>query len=264
MSGLTDLLSRVNSRTDEFLRNRLGGELAVGDFNRDGRFTLGGLVALLSLGARERPRQALQPMDLSVLDATLVERALDQLHAPVTVDEARQILELLRTGAIATDVASALHVTLRFARRLPPELVIDLLQLPALPRDVIDAISKDLAGVVGRQPREVLAELRDGRIDCAVLPNTLGVVLNRAATRNVAETIRALIGPENRTVRLSILIYARTQGIDLDEDDLDALYQAIDPATADLSPLLNRGLDRLMAQFRGAGEAVAVLRRLRA
>jgi hypothetical protein len=264
MSGLTDLLSRVNSRTDEFLRDRLHGDTAVGDFTRDGRFNLGGLVALLSLGARERPRTAPAPADLSTLDAALVRRVLDQLHAPVTPEEAQQILDLLRTGAIASDVASALHVTLRFARRLPPELVIDLLQLPALPGDLIEAISEDVRAAVPRQPRQVLVELRDGRIDHAVLPHTLGVVLNRAAPRSVAATLRALIGPENRTVRLAILIYARAQGIDLDEDDLDALYQAIDPANVDLSPLLKRGLDRLLAESRGRGNAVALLRRLRA
>jgi hypothetical protein len=89
-------------------------------------------------------------------------------------------------------------------------------------------------------------------------------VLNRAATKEVAETLRALIGPENRTIRLAILIYARTQGVDIDEEDLDALYQAIDPANPDLSPLLNRGLDRLTTQYSGAGEALAILRRLAA
>ena len=264
MSGLRELLSRVNSRTDEFLRNRLGGEPTVGEFRRDGRFNLGGLIALLSLGARDRPREAPQPMDLSTLDAALVKMALDRVHSPVTLEEAGQILELLKSGAITTDVASAVHVMLRFARRLPPDLIIDVLQLPALPQDVIDAVSDDLAAAAARQPREVLAELRDGRIDRAVLPKTLGVLLNRAATRNVAETIRALIGPENRTIRLAILIYARTQGIDIDEDDLDALYQAINPARPDLSPLLNQGLDRLVTQLHGADQAVAVLRRLRA
>jgi hypothetical protein len=47
------------------------------------------------------------------------------------------------------------------------------------------------------------------------------------------------------------LMYARTQGIKPTEDDLDALYQAIDPARPDLSPLLNRGLDQLTTRLQG-------------
>ena len=51
-----------------------------------------------------------------------------------------------------------------------------------------------------------------------------------AAPGVLVETIRALIGPENQTLRLAVLVYARTQGIDLDEEDLDALFRALDPA----------------------------------
>jgi hypothetical protein len=263
MSGLTDLLARVNSGTDGFLRERLAGAAAAGEFADDGRFSLGGLVALLSLGARERPREAPEQSDLAGLDVGMLQSVLDRVGSPVRPDQAAEILQLLKSGAVGRDVASALRVTVRFARRLPPELVLDLLELPALPGDVVDAISADLSGTGDRQPTAVLQELSDGQIDRALLPRTLGVLLNRAATRNIAETVRALIGPENRTVRLAILVYARMQGIDLDEKDLDALYRAIDPARPDLTPLLNRGLDRLVSQSSSAAHALIVLRRLR-
>ena len=261
--GLSELLGRVNSKTDDFLRTRLGTDPGAGEFKQDGRFNLGGLIGILSVGARDRARAAPEGPDLAILDSARVKAALDHVNSPVTLEEAEEILVLLRSGAIASDVASALHATAKSARRLPPDLFIDVLRLPHLPGDIIDAVSDDLAGR-GETPRNVLTALRDGRIDRAILPNTLGVVLNRAATKEVAETLRALIGPENRTVRLAILIYARTQGVDIDEEDLDALYQAIDPANPDLSPLLNSGLDRLTTQYRGAGEALAILRRLAA
>jgi hypothetical protein len=262
--GLSELLGRVNSKTDDFLRTRLGTEPGAGEFKQDGRFNLGGLIGILSVGARDRARATPEGPDLAKLDSALVKAALDHINSPVTLEEAEEILVLLRSGAIASDVASALHATAKSARRLPPDLFIDMLRLPHLPGEIVDAVSDDLAGRGEETPRDVLTALRDGRIDRAILPKTLGVVLNRAATKEVAETLRALIGPENRTVRLAILIYARTQGVDIDEEDLDALYQAIDPANPDLSPLLNRGLDRLTTQYRGAGEALAILRRLAA
>jgi hypothetical protein len=93
------------------------------------------------------------------------------------------------------------------------------------------------------------------------LPSTLRVLLNRALPRDIAETLRALIGPDYRTVRLAVLISARTHGVDIDERDLDALHAAIDPDNPDLATVLNRGLDRLQSQYQAAG-ALAILRRL--
>jgi hypothetical protein len=263
MSGLRELLRKVDSKTDDFLRNRLDTGPEAGAFKEDGRFNLGGLVAILSVGARDRARVVPEGLDLSALDSRLIETALSRLNSPVTLEEAKEILDLLRTGVVASDVVTALQVMVTKARRLPPDLFVDLLRLPDLPAEIVNAVSADLAGTASQQPRDVLTRLRDG-IDRPILPKTLGVVLNRAAPKDIAETLRALIGPENRTVRLAILIYARAQGVDIDEEDLDALYQAIDPANPDLAPLLNRGLERLADQYRGAGQALAVLRKLAA
>jgi hypothetical protein len=80
----------------------------------------------------------------------------------------------------------------------------------------------------------------------------------------LVETIRALIGPENQTLRLAVLVYARTQGIDLDEEDIDALFRALDPANPDLGVLLDRGLERVTAPFEDASRALALLRRIAA
>jgi hypothetical protein len=261
--GVSAMLSGANARIDGFLRDRLGVDAAASGFKRDGRFSLGGLIAILSMGANDRQRTAPDRLTLSALDSPIVEAALARLHSPVTADEAKEILELLRTGAVASDVVSALHVTMTHARRLPPDLFIDLLRLPQLPAELVQAVSDDL-GTRGEEPRTVLTLLRNGRIDREILPRTLAVVLNRAAPNHVAETLRALIGPENRTVRLALLIYARAQGVDIDEDDLDALYLTIDPASPDLAPLLNQGLARLLAQSGGVSEALNVLRNLAA
>jgi hypothetical protein len=132
----------------------------------------------------------------------------------------------------------------------------------ALPWDVVEALRDDFAGHLPHRPEAFLAQLRDGRIDRAVLPNTMRVLKNRAVPPDAAETLRALIAPKNRTVRLAILIYARTQGVDIDERDLDAVYWAIDPANSGLTPLLNRGLARVQRQYPVARDVVTILRRL--
>jgi hypothetical protein len=261
MSGLDQVLQQIGSTADRFLGDKLSVAAGTAEFTQPGRFSFGGLVTLLSLGARDRARGVPASADLSTVDSALAQAALSRLGGPVTRAEAEEALDLLRTGALVTDVASALRVLLRLVRHLPRGLFEDALRLPDVPADVLDALKADFGGDLPTRARDVVADLRDGRRDRAVLPATLRILVNRAVPRDIAETLRVLIGPENRTVRLAVLIYARTHGVDIDEQDLDALHQAIDPDNPDLAPLLNRGLERLEAHYKAAG-ALAILRRL--
>ena len=138
------------------------------------------------------------------------------------------------------------------------------LTLPKLPERVARAIHADLQDDAPLVLRDVLVDLADGRLEHRrrILTNTLGVLLAGATPGVLVETIRALVGPENETLRLALLVYARTQGIDLEKEDLDALFDALDPAHPDLGILLDRGLERVTVVYGGAGRAVTVIRRL--
>jgi hypothetical protein len=265
MPGLDDVMRQLGATADHFLGSRLGAEAGSEGFTAPGRFTFGGLIALLSLGARDRARTV--PPDqgeLSTVDPALLQAALARIHSPVKPGEVDEVLDLLRTGAVATDAISSMRVILRLVRRLPSDLFKDALDLPRIPSDVVNALTADFSGALPGRPRKLITDLRDGRLDRAVMPSTLRLLLGRAAPAGIAETIRALIGTDNRTLRLAIIIYARTHGVDIDEQDLDALHDAIDPAQPDLAPLLERGLDRLTTHYHGAGQALETLRRLAA
>ena len=262
MPGLDDVLQQLGSTADRFLGSRLGVEAGPAGFTAPGRFTFGGLIALLSLGARDRARTVPDQGELSTVDPALLQAALARIHSPVNPAEVDEVLDLLRTGAVATDATSSMRVILRLVRRLPSDLFKDALDLPQIPVEVVNALKADFSGDLPGRPRKLITDLRDGRLDRAVMPSTLRLLLGRAAPRGIAETIRALIGPDNRTLRLAIIIYARTHGVDIDEQDLDALHDAIDPADPDLAPLLERGLERLTTHYQGAGQALEILRRL--
>lgn len=264
MSGIQQVLDPINRAADAFVHRLGGASASTAAGPADGRFTLPGLVALLAVGARARPRQ---PLVAEALSPAVIERALDEIGSrrgvPVRVAEVREVVELLTTGELFTDVATGLRATLLLAPRLPLALIRDALTLPKLPHRVADAIRADLRADI-REPRDVLVDLRDGRLEGRppILTNTLGVLLAEATPGVLVETIRALIGPENQTLRLALLVYARTQGIDLDEEDLDALLDALDPAHPDLGILLDRGLERVTVVYGDAGRAVTIIRRL--
>jgi hypothetical protein len=265
MRGVQELLDQVNRRADAFA-SRLGEPASgVTEGAADGRFTLPGLIALLAVGARDRPRE---PLVAEALSPAVIERVLDEVGrlrgVPVRAAEVREVVQLLTTGELLVDVATGLRAVLVLVPRLPLALTRDALTLPELPRAVAEAIRADLKDDAPRSPRDVIVDLRDGRLEGRrrILTNTLRVLLGEATPGVLVETIRALVGPENQTLRLAVLVYARTQGIDLDEKDLDALFRALDPANPDLGVLLDRGLERVTAAYGDASRAVAVLRRI--
>jgi hypothetical protein len=267
MSGLRDLLDQINRQTDEFLgRAHVAAPLAA-DWTADGRFTLAGLVALLAVGARDVPRRPRIPKALGpVIDEQFV-TGLGRLGGvPVGLDEAGEALQLLRTGELVADVVTGLRAALALVPRLPRALARDLLALPRLPGLLVAAVRADFTDDPERPPRDVLLDLSDGRLDTRrrILTNTLRVLLAESTSSVLVETLRDLIGPENRTVRLALIVYARTQGIDLEETDLDALHRALDPARPDLGVLLGGGLEHVLEVHGEAAQAIGVLDRLAA
>jgi hypothetical protein len=267
MGRARELLREVDRRTETFMKRTGVSAAEAPDRPTEGRFTLPGLIALLAVGARDRRRE---PLVAEVITPAVVEKALNGIGrlggVPIRADEARAVVELLTTGEFVVDVVTGLRAVLVLVPRLPVAVARDILTLPELPRDVAEAIRADLKDDAPRTLRDVIVDLHDGKLDGRrrILTNTLRVLLTEATPGALVETIRALIGPENRTIRLAVLVYARTQGIDLDEEDLDALHRALDPANPDLGVLLDRGLERVVDTYEDAALAVGVLRRITA
>lgn len=227
--------------------------------------TLPGLLEILALGQRTKtsaalPAQALNRENIQAMLTSLGQRQ----GVPITAAEAREVVTLLTTGELFEDLGTGLAAVLRLGPQAPAALVEDVLALPELPPDLVAAIRRDLHDDPTRSPREVLVGLGDGRLDRKVLSNTLPVLLGLAAPEAVVTTVRTLIAPENRTLRLAVVVYARLHGVDIDVEDLDAVYRAIDPTAPNLSPLFAQGLTRVRDKYGRAADALALLRRLSA
>ena len=181
----------------------------------------------------------------------------------VSVDEARQDEPVLDVGRSHAGVAFR-HVGERTEVGDQPVLddekpVVEETSGLGLVADVIPRVIHEIEE---RAPDRTAGTPHFG-LPCSVEP-----VGRSPQTHRLDERLRAGAPPghpsppDNRSLRLAIIIDARTHGIDIDEQDLDALHDAIDPANPDLAPLLDRGLERLTAQYQGAGQALEILRRL--
>lgn len=264
--SLRELSDQLRDRANANLAELLPGTSVRG-------FGVGPMLLLAALGTRDdrdsssataRADHDLQPITHDLVER-IVREATDRANVPFREEEARKVLELLRSGEFHRDLASGIVSLLVLLQIAPGRIVEEVLALPTLPADLLSAAKRDLLRTLTDvEVRGLLVDLKDGRIDDPpnFLRETLREVLNRATINAVVETLRALIASENETFRLALIVYARSQGYDIDEADLDALHAALDPANPNVELLFDRGLQYVRRRAGGPGEASEIIQRL--
>jgi hypothetical protein len=216
-----------------------------------------GLMTLLALGAGEsRRKRRVMPFPLTKRNIT------GTLARLSTEDEnVKQAARLLLTGQFFGDLADAFATISHTVPGLPLDIAQDLRSLPHLPRRLILAINRDL----GDAPSAIEAVLTDLRESGAVnsqpkiLRNTIGVLYRQTTAKQLAKTIHSLLG--NESVRLAIIVFARSKGVTISQEDLDQVRKAIDPDGPNLGELLVPGYRQLRKQV-GKAQAVGLLEQL--
>ena len=220
--------------------------------------------ALLQLFVTRKPPGEAGSPDV-LIRALQVGGGIARPGLPVTPEEAAQVLELLRSGEFFSDAAGTTSAVIQLTRELPRALVRDVPRTPGRLDELGEALVRDGVDAFGHVG-QVAADLLDGHLDRPPSPltNTLRWLYGNAAATAVAETVRKIIGRDNETARLAILIYARAHGIPLTPEGLDALRDGpLDSQDPDLGPALAAGVEALTTQHGGAQGVVGVLRRLR-
>jgi hypothetical protein len=171
----------------------------------------------------------------------------------------------LRSGEFVGDVSSGIAAIVRLTRSVPRGLLQDVLRLDRLPDSLVDAARADFAEANEANLRTIFTDLISGRVrpGNAPLDHTLQAAMRLSTLRTTVETLRELIAPDNRTLRLAIVAYVRANGdTDFSQEDLDAVYRSLDPDHADLGPVIEAGLGRLGTQLGSAGAVKDALSRL--
>ena len=141
-------------------------------------------------------------------------KSLEKRGIGVTPEEARAAIRLLMTGEFFRDIAGATAAIASTLRELPLHLLKDVPRTPfSIPRLTV-AVTRDLGGVLEAVPA-VVVDLTDGVLNNppTIMTHTLTWLYGVATVRRVAEMGRTLIAPENKSVRLAIILYARAHGI---------------------------------------------------
>jgi hypothetical protein len=250
----------VRAQVAERLRSVLGDPGGSG-------FGLGPLLTVAAL-ARHTANGSDDDGVFRPIDSGLVQDVLARVERergmPVKPGEAEKVLELLRSGEFEGDLEAGVGAVLTLLGSLPRDLLSDVLSLPRLPGELVDAVTSELGSFRPGGALALLGDLRDGQIDKPpkVFPETTRLVLREATARGIAETLRALLAEDNETFRLALIVYARSQGFELTDEDLDALRAAIDPDNPDLGILVARGLTAIQNHAGGPNEARNIIERL--
>lgn len=176
----------------------------------------------------------------------------------------QQVLELLTSGQFFADAARSVAAVLHAVPGMPLAMVGDIAGSPYRVARLTVAVLHDLGGVPGSAYAVVTDLLADGDLDQhpAVMVHTLAALFRFATVKSVAATLGELVRPENKSVRLAIVVYARANGIPLKESDLDVLRDTLlsgqDP---DLGPLLVLAAQRMVDE-KGAAHLKKVLAHL--
>jgi hypothetical protein len=179
--------------------------------------------------------------------------------------EAREIVALVRnrdffgdlvrsTGAIALAVPA-------LARTLPATLT----DAPGFLRRLLESIFGDLASLVQGQLQGLARDLADGTIDDPprVLDRTLGTLYGEASIARTVAAVRSLVARDNRSVRIAILLYARLNGVPIEERHLDRLHdEVLNPDAPNLGPALQDAVDLLVRRRGGPSGMQDLLARL--
>jgi hypothetical protein len=213
-----------------------------------------GLITLLALGTTaNNQKKGTTPFSLTKRN---IADALARLSAKD--EHAKQAARLLLTGQFFGDMADAFATIFHVVPGIPLDLAQDFSTLPHLPRRLVLAITRDL-GDAPSAVKRVMTELRtDGKINSRhkILSRTMGALYRQATARQIAATLHSLLG--NESVRLAIIVFAKSKGVTITQKDLDHVRKAINPQKPDLGELLAPGYQHLRERF-GTDQAIEIL-----
>lgn len=160
---------------------------------------------------------------------------------PLNAEQRAEALELVTSGKAKTDIKSSLANIAEFLYGLKSsgaqKIVADLTNTNHT-KALIDAIAQDIR-----------LRTKEGLGRKHLLDNTAKVINSGAIGSIVSDTVKIFINQDNKTMRFAIIAYARMNGINITEKNLDDLAIALDKDNPDFYPLLAGAMDTMKKEY---------------
>lgn len=180
----------------------------------------------------------------------VLEEAAKELALPVTGEEAMTAVELLLTGEFFHDAASSIEVTLRTVPQLFLSVPQDVVSLPWRIFGLVKAISDGLIQLPFELPNFVVDLVTSGAPKSPeLLTQTLQWLYSNGTFRNAGDLVWELTAPDNESLRLALVIYARAHGVPVTPELLEAARGLFKTEAPDLGPAITEGVKFLTEHY---------------
>jgi hypothetical protein len=195
----------------------------------------------------------------------VVQKALQHEKLQVSESELQEIVQLLETGQFFGDLIGTAGAIFSTIPKLPAALLKDIPSLVSLPAAGIGGIFGDVFQLL-ESINAVADDLKDGKLDepPPAMSRTLALLYGFGTATQIRDLLARILAPENRSVRLALLLYARANGFDISEQQLDVVYgNLVNTDRPNLGPVLAEGLEFMKSRYGGAEleAALAALQR---
>lgn len=153
-------------------------------------------------------------------------------NSPLRREEAEQVYELIKSGEVFGDLFYTLNVIFNLIIRADSFSNLDnsfkayFSALTHLPESIVSDLDPVIAfNNISAQIK--LAKEGEPLENPAILNNTLKTIYSAPEVGNTIDVISALLAPENESLRIALLVYARLNGVNLEQQDIDKVRSTI-------------------------------------
>ena len=153
-------------------------------------------------------------------------------NSPLRREEAEQVYELIKSGEVFGDLFYTLNVIFNLIIRADRFSNLDnsfkayFSALTHLPESIVSDLDPVIAfNNISAQIK--LAKEGEPLENPAILNNTLKTIYSAPEVGNTIDVISALLAPENESLRIALLVYARLNGVNLEQQDIDKVRSTI-------------------------------------
>ena len=153
-------------------------------------------------------------------------------NSPLQPDEAKRAFELITSGEIFKDLFYSFNVIFSLTVKPKRFSILEdnfkayVTALVRLPESVIADLDP---GTAFANLTDQIEQLKAGENpdDPEILNNTLKTIYSTPEVANTIDIFSALLAPENESLRIALLVYARLNGINLQAEDIDKVRATI-------------------------------------
>jgi len=163
------------------------------------------------------------------LKRVAIDRARES--APIRPDEANRVEELITSGEIFHDIFYSFNVIFSLAKsdnffRLDENFKNYIKIIIELPKSILSDFNLDDAF---EKISTQIAQIKAGETpdDPEILDDTLKTIYSIPDIGSIIDAISTLLVPENESLRIALSVYARLNGINLEQQDIDKIRDTI-------------------------------------